>query len=40
MASSPTVRYRSAITGQYVKAQYAAAHPKTTVSESGSGGKK
>ena len=39
MVSKPTVRNRSAITGKYVKAAYAKAHPKTTVTE-GKGGKK
>lgn len=30
-----TPKYHSAITGQFVSAQYSKAHPKTTVKESG-----
>jgi hypothetical protein len=29
---TPSVGYRSAVTGQYVKPSYASKHPKTTVS--------
>ena len=35
MSSSKQVRYRSAITGEYVKPSYAASHPKVTVKETG-----
>jgi len=39
MADKNKPRNRSAITGRYVKAKYAKAHPKTTVKET-SGRKK
>ena len=39
MATGKQVRYRSAITGEYVKPSYAVSHPKITVKETTKGGK-
>jgi hypothetical protein len=39
MAVPKQIRYRSAVTGEYVKPNYAVAHPKVTVKETTKGKK-